>query len=183
MRVFPFTTLADGESRGGAGGLDRRVADRARRGAPRSSRGACPERLALEQFRDVVGRIVMRAKIVNGEDVRLIERRRGACFHLKPMKPIGVGGKDRREDFDRDIAAEARIAGAVDLADAAGAAGGQDLIRAEMGAWGQGHSGRREYIGRKSLAETESVLPDAAGTIWLVGRIPRQVATTRDVTG
>ena len=104
----------------------------------------------------------MRAKIVNGEDVWVIERRRGACFHLKPMKPIGVGGKGRREDFDRDIAAEARIAGAVDLAHPAGTDGGQDLIRAEMGVWGQGHRGRREYIGRKSPAETESVLPDAA---------------------
>ena len=56
---------------------------------------------------------------------------------------IGVGGKGRREDFDRDIAAEARIAGAVDLAHAAGADGGQDLIRAEMGAWRQGHRSLR----------------------------------------
>jgi hypothetical protein len=37
-----------------------------------------PRRRALEQFRDDVGRAVLRTDVVDGEDVRVIERCRGA---------------------------------------------------------------------------------------------------------
>ena len=48
----------------------------------------------------------------------------------------GVG-----QDFDRDVAAERGVARAEDLAHAAGAQRGDDVICAEAGAGSQGHAG------------------------------------------
>ena len=42
--------------------------------------------------------------------------------------------KRGRQDLDRDLAAQARVAGAVDLAHAARAEGGEDLVGPEAGA-------------------------------------------------
>jgi hypothetical protein len=44
-----------------------------------------------------------------------------------------------RQNFQRDIAIEARIARAIDLAHAAGADGGQDLVRPEASTGTEGH--------------------------------------------
>ena len=55
---------------------------------------------------------------------------------LKPREPLGVGGERLGQDLDRDVAIQLRVACAVDLAHAARAERGQDLVRAEACAGG-----------------------------------------------
>ena len=47
---------------------------------------------------------------------------------------IGIGGEGVRQDFERDIAIQLRVAGAVDLAHATGADLGGDVVGTEGGA-------------------------------------------------
>ena len=49
----------------------------------------------------------------------------------------------RREDLDRHLALQARVLGRVDDPHAAVAEFGADRVRAEGGAWGEGHEERR----------------------------------------
>ena len=48
------------------------------------------QRLALEQLRDDVRRAVVRADVVDREDVRMVQRRGRARFLLEAAQPIGV---------------------------------------------------------------------------------------------
>jgi hypothetical protein len=78
------------------------------------------KRLSLEQLHD--GEVLPRgfAEIVNGEDVRMRERRDGHGLALEPRAGVGVGGEAWRKDLDGDVAIQLRVAGAIDLAHAAG---------------------------------------------------------------
>jgi hypothetical protein len=51
----------------------------------------------------------------------MVDRRDGARFAFEPREPIRIARKDGREDFDRDVAIQARIAGPVDVSHAAAA--------------------------------------------------------------
>ena len=90
------------------------------------------------------------------------ERRRAlrSCFHvedrrdvgmiqypaarllLEAAQAIGVGGKGRRQNFDGDVAAQARVPRTPDLAHPAGADRREDLVGTEPGAGGNDHLGR-----------------------------------------
>ena len=50
---------------------------------------------------------------------------------LEPAQPVGVLRDGLGQDLDGDVAAEAGVAGAVDLAHAAGPDGAHDLVRAD----------------------------------------------------
>ena len=52
-------------------------------------------------------------------DVRMIERGQGARLAAEPRQPIGILRAERRQDLDRDVASELRVAGAIHLAHAA----------------------------------------------------------------
>jgi hypothetical protein len=69
----------------------------------------------------------------------MIQRRNRARFVHESPQAIGVGGKWLWKDLDRDVAAEARIARAIDLAHAASAKRRQNLVRAETGAGQERH--------------------------------------------
>src|SRR5262249_26275528 len=99
-----------------------------------------PERLAFEQLRDDERRIDVRADIEHGKDVRVVYRRGRARFLFEAAEPVGVGGDGDRENLDGHIAAQARVAGAIDLAHPASAEGTDNLVRAEANAGGQGHA-------------------------------------------
>ena len=77
------------------------------------------QRVALEQLGDEE-RHVADADVEDREDVRVRQRGDGARLLLEAAKLIGIGGTCLRDHLDRDVAAEPRIAGAVDLTHAAG---------------------------------------------------------------
>ena len=63
--------------------------------------------------------------------MRVIERGEHARFALEAGEPIGMRRELARQDLDRDVASEPRIARAVDLAHAARADLGQHVIGAD----------------------------------------------------
>ena len=58
----------------------------------------------------------------------MVERGEHLRFALETREPVGVVRRTSRQDFDRDIASELRVARAIDLAHAAGAEMGDDLV-------------------------------------------------------
>ena len=52
--------------------------------------------LPVEQLRNDVGRPVVLADVVDGDDVRVVERGGGPRFELEAAQPIGVSGEGRR---------------------------------------------------------------------------------------
>ena len=68
--------------------LDRVVERLAQR--QRAARHALAQRLAFEQLGDHVRRAVVRADVVDGEDVRVVERAGGARLLLEAPQAVGV---------------------------------------------------------------------------------------------
>ena len=97
------------------------------------------QRLALQQFADDVRRAFVRADVVDGEDVGMIQRRRGAGFLLEAAKAVGIRRIRGGQDLDRDLASETRVVGEINLAHSATAQQVQDFVGAEQRAGGQGH--------------------------------------------
>src|SRR2546421_5898406 len=56
--------------------------------------------LALEQLRDNIGRTIMRADVMHDEDVRMIERARGAGLLLESLQSFFVIRVRRRQNLD-----------------------------------------------------------------------------------
>ena len=107
--------------------------DRARRRERRAGEQRA-ERRAFEQFVDDVRRTIVLARVVNDDDVRMVQRPRGASFLLETTEPIRIGRKRRRENLDGDVAAEAFVLGAIHLAHAAFPERGEHFIATETSA-------------------------------------------------
>jgi hypothetical protein len=73
------------------------------------------------------------------DDVGMIERGRGTRFTFESIHAGGIGDSVRPENLDRDGAAQAVVARAIDLAHAAGAKRADDFVRAESGTDSQPH--------------------------------------------
>ena len=71
-------------------------------------------------------------------DVRVVQRREGLGFACEPSQPIGIVRKRVRQDFERDIAIQLRIARAIDLSHAPFADWRGDFVDAETGARREG---------------------------------------------
>src|ERR1019366_7398093 len=95
-------------------------------------------RLATNQFHGDEVRVVNATELVNGDDVRVIERGRGTGFQLKAGQGFGLRIMVQRNRFDGDFTAQARVPGAINLAHAAGAKLLEDFVRAEAGTRRQG---------------------------------------------
>src|SRR5437867_1175086 len=126
----------------------------------------------------------------------MVERGGGPRFLLKAAEAIGIGRELRGQDLDGDIASEARIARAVDLAHAAGANGRDDLIRAEPRAGRECHapsyySARRqdgrEWRERRDGKNLLPVLPiqplPPVPPCYLMNNISRYVASGQSSCG
>ena len=104
---------------------------------------ASPHRLAqvasVQQLEHDVRVRALDAGIVDGDDVRMAERSRRQHFLLKPSDPVGRVGNRLGEDLDRDIAMQAGVGSAVDLAHTPGAEQALDLVPAEARARREGH--------------------------------------------
>ena len=64
---------------------------------------------------------------------------RRARLLFETPQSVGSGGECRWQDFDCHVAAQPRIAGAIDLAHSAGAEHGLDFVRAEARSALEGH--------------------------------------------
>jgi hypothetical protein len=74
--------------------------------------------------------------------VRMIQRGEHLRFALEPTKALEIGGKQLRQNLQRDIATKLRVACAKHLAHAPGAEAGEDLERADADARLQRQQGR-----------------------------------------
>ena len=69
----------------------------------------------------------------------MIQRRERSRFALEARAGVRRRGGIVRQDFQRDVALQFGVAGAIDLAHAAGAERRTDLIWTETSARGEGH--------------------------------------------
>ena len=99
------------------------------------------ERAALDHFHGQKQDSVTSLDRIDRDDVGVVQGGSGAGFPLESAQSLGIVGKCRRQHLDGDVAAEARITGAVHLAHPAGAEQGDDVIGAEVGAGRERHSG------------------------------------------
>jgi hypothetical protein len=95
--------------------------------------------VAFEEFGDEKGSTARFADVVNGENVRVIERCDRARFLLETPQAFGVAGKRFGQNFEGYFAAETRVAGAINFAHSAGADGRDDFVGANLAANGEGH--------------------------------------------
>src|SRR5262245_13631763 len=70
-----------------------------------------PQRLAFDVFADDEMAVIYFADFMNGEDVRLVERRCRFRLLLEAANPIRIPGECWRKYFKRDFATEPRIIG------------------------------------------------------------------------
>jgi hypothetical protein len=97
--------------------LDRVAQDLAnRRSSPRDE---LPEVLTLQKLRDDVGRALVRAHVVDGEDVRMVERGDGTSLALEQAETLRIPAELLREHLDGDVASEAGVPGPIHLPHAA----------------------------------------------------------------
>ena len=82
---------------------------------------------------DVLHHEIIGADVVQGTDVRMIQRGDGMSFPLEALAEL-LGA-----DFDRYSAVKPRVPRLVDFTHATGANGCEDLVRAESGAYGEEH--------------------------------------------
>ena len=69
----------------------------------------------------------------------MVQRGGRPRFLLEALQPLGVGDQAGRQDLDRDVATEPRVARPIDFAHAARAKERDDLISAESSAGREGH--------------------------------------------
>jgi len=105
----------------------------------RPARDAIRERLAFDELHHERGRATAVFNVIDGGDVRVIERGKHLRFAREPRKAIRIAGQRRRQNLDGDIAAKFRITRAIHLSHPAGAEGGEDLIRPESSAGSERH--------------------------------------------
>ena len=76
---------------------------------------------------------------VDRGDVRVVERGEEPRLALETGQPFRVAGEGVGERLDGHVAAEPGVAGAVDLAHAAGAEGSENLVGSEFRSGGETH--------------------------------------------
>ena len=112
---------------------------------------ALGERLTLQELEDQIVEVAVSANVVDGADVRVVERGNGARFLLETAPRFRVAGERASQDFDGNGAIEPRITGAKDLAHSAFAKRSNDLVRTEPSAGVERHATARRGPGRAPL--------------------------------
>ena len=99
---------------------------------------AIAERLAFEQLHHRIDDARLVPDVVEREDVWMVQSRHRTRLALEAREPIGVALGLGGEHLDGDLAAEARVAGAIDLAHPAAANRADDFVGSETCADGYG---------------------------------------------
>src|SRR5204862_7486797 len=89
------------------------------------------QRRAFEQLGDDVRPFVLHSQLMDRQQIRMIENARRLRFLLKARETVAIAHKIRWQDFDGNVAADARIAGPINLAHTAGAEERDDFVRAD----------------------------------------------------
>ena len=97
----------------------------------RAGRQPLAQRLPFEQLRDDERRVPFDADVVHRQDVRMAQRRGGACFLLEALQPIGSAEKADGSTLIATSRPEPRVARAIHLAHPARAKWGDDRIGPE----------------------------------------------------
>ena len=114
-------------------------------GPPPRQRAALEEaaqRVALEQLRDDVGEVALLLELIERQDVRMRDGRDRLRLALETDARLLVRGETVGEDFERDVAADALVVGAVDLAHAACPDRLDDVVRANARSDAQSQVGK-----------------------------------------
>src|SRR4029078_9371951 len=102
----------------------------------RSSHETLREILALNKLHHQRADASAFFKAMNVRDVRMVQRCEDLRLPLEAGEAIRIVGEGIGEDFQRDVAIQLCVAGAIHLAHAARTEGGEDFVRAEMSAGG-----------------------------------------------
>ena len=103
-------------------------------GRQRPRRQPRGERLAFEILHHQEVGVTLLADVMERADVRMVQAGDRLRLTLEALSEIRIVGDMRREHLDGDGALEPRVGGLVDLAHAAGADEGRDVVAAESGA-------------------------------------------------
>src|SRR5262249_29141301 len=97
--------------------------------------------------RNHIDQAVVRAEIVNGENVGMVEGAGGAGFLFEPQPPRGIGSYIVRQHLERDLAPQPGVARPVDFAHTSSADRRNDFIGTEPGSRGKGHASSLQDAG------------------------------------
>jgi len=92
---------------------------------------ALREGFSRDQLHDEVIDLAGASDVVKNTNMRVVQGRRDASFPFETSARVRVLGQGRGQDLDRDVAAKARVARAIDLANPAGAEWLDDLVWSE----------------------------------------------------
>ena len=87
-----------------------------------------PQRLTVNELADDERPAVEIAEIVDHQNVRMVQRGRGASLRVEPAQTIGIRGGFRRQQLQRDVTIQLRVVRLVDFAHGAGADTRHDAI-------------------------------------------------------
>ena len=99
------------------------------------------QRSAADQLHDNGSNRPQFLDAVNLCDMWMIERGEDVGFALEARHALGIQREGIGQDLESHVATQSGVGGAIHLAHAAGANGGEDLIRPEASAQGEGQTG------------------------------------------
>ena len=109
-------------------------------------RDALRQILALDEFHHEGRDAPALLETVDAGNVRMIQRRQSLRFALEAREAVGVVRERLRQDLDRDVAIQLRVASPIDLSHPAFADRRSDVVDAEARAGSKGQR-LRDYMG------------------------------------
>src|SRR5438552_6002170 len=100
------------------------------------------------------------------DDVGMVERRGRAHLLLEPLAAFRIRRQRGRQNLDRDVALQPRVACAIHFAHRAGADGGEDLIRPDAASGCESHCylvGTRRF---SSSVQCWTTIRLAGAAVW-----------------
>src|SRR5262249_34972512 len=89
------------------------------------------ERLAFHEFKHQESRLIRFLQIIDGGDIRMIERGENFSFALETAHTLGIARKFAGQNLDRDITLQFCVTCAIYLAHSAPTENGRDFERAK----------------------------------------------------
>jgi len=120
--------LRGGEGAAGLDGVVERLGQRDGAGVELLAEG-----LAIDELSGNVGDVAGLADVVNGDDVGVVERGRGAGFLGEAEDALGVLDELGGQQLQSDLAVEASVLSEVDFAHAAASEEAGEAVRTERG--------------------------------------------------